>query len=283
MHHPIALDHLRPPPTAEPMTPPPHDRSLAGRHAIVTGGGRGIGAAIGAELARQGATLTLMGRDVEALEARARDLMDEHAVEVLAVRCDVSDPASVAEAFRCSAERWPTPWALVNNAGLGIAAPVQEITLEAWERVLAVNLTGPLLCIQQVLPAMRAAGGGRIVTIASTAALKGYTNVAAYTASKHGALGLVRALALETAKEGITVNAVCPGYTETDMAHAAIDNVVARTGRTAEEARRLLVRHNPRGTLIQPVEVASAVAWLCSPGASAVTGQALVVAGGELS
>jgi NAD(P)-dependent dehydrogenase (short-subunit alcohol dehydrogenase family) len=259
----------------------PNQLPLHGRHVIVTGGGRGIGAAVADELARQGATLTIMGRSQDALDAHARDLMDEYSVEVLAVRCDVSDVASVARAFAASRERYPAPWGLVANAGQAEAAPFEEITRAHWERMLAVNLTGPFLCMQQVLPAMRAAGGGRIVAVASTAAVKGYAGIAAYAASKHGVLGLVRSLARETAKEGITVNAVCPGYTETDMARQALDNIMAKTGKAEAEAAKLLVRHNPRGTLITPAEVAHAVAWLCAPAASAVTGQAVMVAGGE--
>lgn len=255
--------------------------ALDGRHAIVTGGGKGIGAAAAAALARGGATLTLMGRDTDALHAVARDLMDEHAVEVLAVRCDVADAESVADAFRCSRERFGAPWALVANAGTADAAPVHEITRESWDRMLAVNLTGTLLCIQQVLPAMLEARAGRIVTVASTAGLKGYARVGAYAAAKHGIVGLTRSLAQETAKLGITANVVCPGYTDTGMARLAVENVMRETGRSEADALKAILRHNPRGTLITPEEVAGTIAWLCLPETSAVTGQAIVVAGGE--
>jgi NAD(P)-dependent dehydrogenase (short-subunit alcohol dehydrogenase family) len=224
-----------------------------------------------------------MGRDLQLLWDRARHLMEEHAVEVLPVRCDVTDPESVREAFACSRERYPTPWGLVNNAGHGESAPFVEIDRGHWDRMLAVNLTGAFLCTQEVLPAMLAAGAGRVVNVASTAGLKGYARLAGYVASKHGLVGLTRALALETARDGITVNAVCPGYTDTDLAREAIANIVRTTGKSEVEAHRLVVRHNPRGTLIRPEEVADTIAWLCGPAASAVTGQAIVVAGGELA
>ena len=160
---------------------------------------------------------------------------------------------------------------------------MQEIALDGWEQILRVNLTGPLLCIQQVLPAMIAARSGRIVNVASTAGLKGYARVATYCASKHGLVGLTRAVAAETAKDGVTVNAVCPGYTaDTDIVRAAVENVSRTTGRSPEEARAVLARFSPRGDLITPQEVAATVVWLCSPGASAITGQAVAVAAGEL-
>jgi NAD(P)-dependent dehydrogenase (short-subunit alcohol dehydrogenase family) len=255
---------------------------LTGRHAVVTGGGRGIGAAIAAELARLGASLTLVGRTLSVLEERAAALRSEFGTQIAAVRCDVGDECSVADAFEAGRRRFGEPYVLVNNAGQADSAPFMQTTRELWDRMLAVNLTAQYLCIQQVLPPMLEARAGRIINIASTAGLKGYTKTAAYCASKHGVVGLTRALALETAKLGVTVNAICPGYTETDMAQLAVDNVVAALGKTPEEARQMVARVIPRGTLIQPAEVANAVAWLCSPGASAITGQAIAVAGGEV-
>ena len=268
--------------TASTAQVPTGSAYLTGRHAVVTGGGRGIGAAIAAELARLGARVTLMGRTVRQLEERAAALGAEFGAEAAAVVCDVAKAESVAQAFDSARQRFGDPYVLVNNAGQAAGAPFLETSCELWDRMLAINLTGQFLCARQVLPAMVAARAGRIVNIASTAGLKAYTNTAAYCVSKHGVVGLTRALALETAKLGITVNAVCPGYTETDMTQLAVDNLVAARGKTPEEARQMVVRVIPRGTIIQPAEVANAVAWLCSPGASAVTGQAIVAAGGEV-
>jgi NAD(P)-dependent dehydrogenase (short-subunit alcohol dehydrogenase family) len=256
-------------------------RPMAGRHAVVTGGGRGIGAAVAEALAREGAALTLMGRDRDALAAHAAALALRHAVRAVPVACDVADADSVAAAFAESRAALGDPQVLVANAGEALSARFGETTRAQWDRMLAVNLTGAFLCAQQVLPAMRAARDGRLVLVASTAALKGYPRTAAYAASKAGLLGLARALAAETARDGVTVNAVCPGYTETDMARSALDNLVA-AGRTPDEARRTLERLNPRGTLVQPAEVASTIAWLCSAEASAITGQTIPVAAGEV-
>lgn len=253
---------------------------LAGRHAVVTGAGRGIGAAIADELARLGATVTLMGRDAPRLSLRANAVAQSHRVPTLAQVCDVADAASVADAFGAATERFGAAHILVNNAGQAAAAPFTATTLELWNRMIAVNLTGAFLCMRQVLPAMLAAKDGRIVNIASLSAIKAYQTVAAYTASKAGLIGLTRAVAAETAKSGVTVNAVCPGYTDTDMAASGVDNLVA-AGKTVEDARRAIARSNPRGTLIEPSEVAATVGWLCLPESAAINGQAIVLAGGN--
>jgi len=243
---------------------------------VVTGSGRGIGAAIAGALAQQGATLTLMGRDRARLEARAQRLAT-HAVTV-----DIADADSVSAAFsRATAAAGPVH-ILVNNAGAAASAPFARTDLALWTRVLGVNLTGTYLCCRQVIPGMLERGFGRIVNVSSTAGLTGYAYVTAYCAAKHGVIGLTRALALETARHDVTVNAVCPGYTDTDMVAEAVANIVDKTGKSAEEAHAALVGRNPQQRLVQPEEVANAVLWLCMPGSAAITGQAIAVAGGEV-
>ena len=251
--------------------------TLDGQHAVVTGGGRGIGAAIATALATEGVMLTLMGRNEALLRERAAALPVAQAI-----RCDVTDETGVAGAF-AEATRTLGPVAiLINNAGAAESAPFVRTSLELFRRMLDVNLIGTFLCSRAALPDMLEASFGRIVNVASIAGLKGAAYVSAYCAAKHGVIGLTRALALETATKGITVNAVCPSYTDTDMARAAIANIVAKTGRSVEQAEAELVKKNPQGRLIRPEEVAAAVLWLCAPGAEAITGQAIAVAGGEV-
>jgi NAD(P)-dependent dehydrogenase (short-subunit alcohol dehydrogenase family) len=195
---------------------------------------------------------------------------------------DVTSAASVAQAFAQARARFGAVAILVNNAGQATSAPFLKIDDDHWQRMLAVNLTGTWHCMQEALPAMLDAGWGRIVNVASTAGLTGYAYVAAYCAAKHGVVGLTRAVALEVAARGVTVNAVCPGYTDTDIVRDAVANIVARTGRSAPQAQAELAAANPQGRLVQPGEVADSVAWLCGPAASAINGQAIAVAGGEV-
>jgi NAD(P)-dependent dehydrogenase (short-subunit alcohol dehydrogenase family) len=253
-------------------------RPLAGRHALVTGAGRGIGAAIARRLAAEGARVTLVSRGERQLQETAAPL----GAAAQCIAADVTDLYAVSRAFESAAESFGPVDILINNAGKAQSAPLQRTSEELWHSLIAVNLTGVYHGIRAVLPAMLERKFGRIVSIASTAGLKGYPYVAAYCASKHGVIGLTRALALEVAQRNITVNAVCPGYTETDLVRDTIANIQKVTGRSAEEAREALTRTNPQGRLIQPMEIAHTVLWLCLPGSESVNGQSIAVAGGEV-
>jgi NAD(P)-dependent dehydrogenase (short-subunit alcohol dehydrogenase family) len=253
--------------------------SLAGQHAVVTGGGSGIGAAIAASLAGNAMRLTLVGRNRARLEQHAEVL--RHITEVNCEAADLSDPVAVQSAFDGAAQRCPVT-VLVNNAGQAMSAPLARTEPDDWQRLLSVDLTAPYLCMRAALPGMLAAGWGRIVTIASTAGLKGYAYASAYCAAKHGVIGLTRAVALELAHTGVTVNAVCPGFTDTEIVTRSIADIQARTGRDAEAARQELARFNPQNRLVQPEEVAAVVLWLCQPGSASVTGQSISVSGGEV-
>lgn len=250
---------------------------LSGRHAVVTGGGSGIGAAIARRLADAGVRVSLMARGTGRLEELAAALPEARAHAL-----DVADEASVEAAFAAATEAFGPVDILIANAGIAPTAPLAKTTLADWQRVLDVNLTGVFLCVRAVLPAMRAAGHGRIVAIASTAGLKGYPYAGAYSASKHGVIGLVRATALEVARTGITVNAVCPGFVRTDIVEESIERIVAKTGRSHEDALADLVAANPQGRLIEPEEVAAMALWLCGEDAAGVNGAALAISGGEI-
>jgi 3-hydroxybutyrate dehydrogenase len=254
-------------------------RPLAEHHAVVTGGSRGIGRAIARALLDAGARVTITGRDPSTLDAAAVALAAHGGIH--AVPCDVSDGASVVAAFADARAHFGPVHILVNNAGQAASQAFARTDEALWNRMLTVNLTGAFRCTQSALPDLLAAGHGRVVNVASTAALKGYAYVAAYCAAKHGLLGLTRALAQELAAKGITVNAVCPGYTETDIVREAVAGIVAKTGRTPEQARAELVKSNPQGRLVTPEQVARTVAWLCLPGSDAINGQAIGVDGGE--
>jgi NAD(P)-dependent dehydrogenase (short-subunit alcohol dehydrogenase family) len=256
---------------------------LVGRHALVTGAARGIGSAIAQVLAGAGARVSLIGRNIETLKSAAAKIIAKYPnCELATLPADVSDSAAIKEAINGARARFGAVQLLINNAGQAESAPLVKTDEALWQRMLAVNLTGTYLCCREVLPDMLQGTFGRIVNIASTAGLRGYPYVAAYSASKHGVIGLTRALALEVAPHGITVNAICPGYTDTDIVKSAITNITAQTGRSAEEARAILVRTNPQRRLIEPEEIAQAVLWLCGPHTASTNGQALSIAGGEV-
>ena len=247
-------------------------RELEGKHAMVTGGARGIGAAIARALLGAGARVTISGRDGAALAEAAQQMGAGF------VQMDVALPESVRAAF---AQAGPLD-ILVNNAGQAGSAAFGKTDEALWQRMLDVNLSGTFYCTQAALPAMLEQGWGRIVNVASTAGLAGYRYVAAYCAAKHGVIGMTRALALEVATKGVTVNAVCPGFTDTDIVRDAVANIVARTGRSEAAAIAELAAGNPQQRLVQTEEVANAVLWLCMPQSGAMNGQALAVAGGEV-
>jgi NAD(P)-dependent dehydrogenase (short-subunit alcohol dehydrogenase family) len=249
---------------------------IAGRHALVTGGGSGVGRAVALALAQAGVAVTICGRRKDQLEATAGQSKAIHPVVA-----DVTEEAAIAALYD-TAHKARGPFDIVvANAGMSGSNPAHRTSLADWQRTLDVNLTGSFLTVKPALAGMTSRKLGRIVFVASTAGLKGYAYVAPYVAAKHGVVGLTRALAVETAKTGVTVNAVCPGFVETDMLEESVRRIVDKTGRTPAEARASLAATNPQGRLIQPQEVAAAVLWLCSEEAGSITGQAISLSGGE--
>jgi NAD(P)-dependent dehydrogenase (short-subunit alcohol dehydrogenase family) len=249
---------------------------IAGRHALVTGGGAGIGKAIALALAAAGVAVTVCGRRRQPLEAIASEAAAIHPAVA-----DVTDEAAMNRLFAEAEEARGPIDIVVANAGMSGSAPAHRTSLADWQQTLAVNMTGAFLTVRPALSGMTARKAGRIVFVASTAGLKGYAYVAPYVAAKHGVVGLMRALATELAKTSVTVNAVCPGFVETEMLEESVQRIVAKTGRTVEQARASLSATNPQGRFIQPREVAAAVLWLCSEEAGSITGQALSLSGGE--
>lgn len=252
--------------------------SLTGHHAVVTGAGSGIGRATAERLAEAGCQVTLIGRHIGRLQETADRIGDL----AFAAPADVTDPDALAAAIEVGRDRFGPIDILINNAGAATSAPFLKTDADAFRAMLALNLEAPAEAARLVLPGMLTRRWGRIVNVASTAGLKGYAYVSAYVAAKHGLVGLTRALALEVAAKGVTINAVCPGFTETDLVAKSIESIIAKTGRSEEEARAALAASNPQGRLITPDEVAQTIVWLCGDGASGINGAAVPVAGGEL-
>lgn len=252
---------------------------LQGATAVVTGGGQGIGAAVARALAAEGAAVVLAARTAEKLEAVAAGIRAAgwHA---WAVPCDVTDPESVRNLARAAGDHLGEVHILVNNAGVAHSAPVDKITLEDWNRVLAVNVTGTLLCTQAFLPAMLLRRSGRVVNVASVAGLTGARYIAAYSAAKHAVVGFTRSVAAEVAGTGVTCNAVCPGYVDTEMTRESVARVMAKTGRSREEALAAMLGTESQRWLIPPEDVARAVLSLCDERSEHINGEAIVIDGG---
>ena len=249
-------------------------QSIEGRHALVTGGATGIGLAITKSLRSAGARVTIASRNIERVKAVAAELDG-----VTGVQLDVTDADDISAVFE---QAGPVD-ILVNNAGIALAAPFEKTSLEQWSNIMAVNLTGVFLCTQAVLASMRERNEGRIINVASTAGLKGAPYISAYAASKHGLNGMTQSLALEIATTGITANCVCPGFTDTQMVDDAVTNITSKTGRSGDEALAKLVQYNPQKRLITPEEVADTVLWLCQDSSRSITGQSIVIGGGEIT
>lgn len=253
------------------MTPTP---PLAGHQVLITGGGAGVGADLARGFAGAGARVVIAGRRAEPLQQVAGRIA-ANGGDIRTVVADVTDEASVSAMF---AEAGPCD-IVIANAGAADSAPFGKITLADWNAMLAVNLTGVFLTFREGLAQMP--GWGRLIAVASTAGLRGYPYVAAYTAAKHGTVGLVRALAVEVARRAVTVNALCPGFLDTEMTERSISNIMQTTGRDRAGALAALTAHNPQRRLIAPAEVTAAALWLCAPGAEGVNGQAIAINGGE--
>ncbi|HEY3104708.1 MAG TPA: SDR family NAD(P)-dependent oxidoreductase [Pyrinomonadaceae bacterium] len=256
---------------------------LANRLAFITGGGRGIGRAIALAFASEGASVIVAARTREQIESVAAEINEQQGAEALAVECDVAYSESVKRAFERATEKFArAPDILVNNAGIVETAPFVKTDEAMWQRHLTVNLTGSYHCTRVALGAMVAGRWGRVINIASIAGKTGAPYISAYAASKHGVLGLTRSLALEVAAQGITVNAICPGYVDTEMTEHGIENIVARTGISADEARTALEGMSPQNRMITAEEVAAVAVLLASEEGRGINGQAINVDGGTV-
>ena len=256
------------------------------KHVIITGAGRGIGAAIADIFVAKGCNVTLIGRNVEPLEEKAKALAQKHkqlGEAALALGCDITKPEEIELAFKQAIDTFGPVDVLVNNAGAALTAPFVKTKPEQFQAMMNVNFLGACYCIQAVLPDMIERNTGRIINIGSTSSVKGYGYVSAYTASKHAIMGLTRSIAIEISKTDVTINTVCPGFTETDIVSDAIENIVQKTDRSAEQAIAELTKHNPQKRLIQPSEVADQVYYLAAHAPLSITGQAIMVDGGETS
>ncbi|RMH19236.1 MAG: SDR family oxidoreductase [Acidobacteria bacterium] len=254
---------------------------LSDKRAVITGGGRGIGAATARLLAAEGASVVVAARSAGQLEELVEELRSA-GHEAFAVPCDVTDPQQVEHLREATIEHLGGADVLVNNAGIATSAKLEDLSLETWNHVFAVNVTGVFLCTRAFLPGMRKRRWGRVVNVASVAGKQGAAYISAYAASKHAVVGFTRALAVEVAAAGVTVNAVCPGYVDTDMTVESVSRIAGKTGLAPEEVRKRLAGFSPQGRIYSAEEVAYQVLCLCDPRAGGVNGQSLVIDGGTV-
>ncbi|GLQ16008.1 SDR family NAD(P)-dependent oxidoreductase [Maritalea porphyrae] len=247
--------------------------SISGKKVLITGGGTGVGADMALAFAEKGANVFISGRTKASLHKVAA----KHK-SIQAVVADVTDENSVKALF----DQIGPMDIVVANAGAAESAPIVKTDLDSWNRMIAVNLTGVFLTLKEGLVRMQGKDWGRLISVASTAGLKGYAYVAPYTAAKHGVVGLTKSVALEVAKKGITVNAICPGFLNTEMTDRSVETIVEKTGMKEDDARATIAKNNPQGRLIEPSEVSATALWLCGEGSDGINGQAISISGGEI-